>query len=118
MEPFVHEATLAPAGEFDDRAPGGAITVALCGHWEHEGSCRWPHYTYAERVGKAVRIRTLFACDSEDERDVRDRIESALRAGSIKGDDGAISTWSVLSVGPAHLRGDETDHAQRLASLG
>ena len=27
----------------DKRAPGGAVTVALCGHWDHEGPCRWPH---------------------------------------------------------------------------
>jgi hypothetical protein len=42
---FVHEAAIDVADGADPRAPGGAITVALCGHWEHEPPCRWPHHT-------------------------------------------------------------------------
>jgi hypothetical protein len=30
--------------EGQDRAPGAAVTVKLCGHWEHAGPCRWPHH--------------------------------------------------------------------------
>jgi len=26
----------------DPAAVGAAVTVELCGHWEHEGPCRWP----------------------------------------------------------------------------
>ena len=36
----------APA---DDGAPGAAVTVALCGHWEHPPPCPLaPHHTRAE----------------------------------------------------------------------
>ena len=36
---YAHDAVviLDPGG--DSRAPGGAITVALCGHWDHEPPC-------------------------------------------------------------------------------
>jgi len=37
------DAVLELAAETDPRAPGGAVTVALCGSWEHDGACRWPH---------------------------------------------------------------------------
>jgi hypothetical protein len=40
MTEFVHEATVELADDADPRALGGAITVALCGHWEHDGACR------------------------------------------------------------------------------
>ena len=42
-ETFVHEAELRLNEGADDHKPGAAVTVALCGHWEHEGPCRWPH---------------------------------------------------------------------------
>ena len=32
------EAELLLADDTDPAAPGAAVTVALCGHWEHEGS--------------------------------------------------------------------------------
>jgi hypothetical protein len=40
MTEFVHEATVELADGADPRALGGAITVAQCGHWEHDGACR------------------------------------------------------------------------------
>lgn len=40
---LVHRVLLDAGG--DPRALGGAVTAALCGHWEHDGRCRWPHHT-------------------------------------------------------------------------
>ncbi len=57
---FVHEATVELADGADPRALGGAITVALCGHWEHEPPCPWPHHTdisAVERPSGADRVR-------------------------------------------------------------
>jgi len=36
---FAHEAILVVQPQADLRAPGAAITVALCGHWEHQPPC-------------------------------------------------------------------------------
>jgi hypothetical protein len=45
--PYVYETTVHLGDGGDARAVGGAVTVALCGHWEHAGPCRWPHHTAA-----------------------------------------------------------------------
>jgi G6PDH family F420-dependent oxidoreductase len=42
---YVHQARLEPSEGGDRQAPGAAVTVALCGHWEHEPPCRVPHHT-------------------------------------------------------------------------
>ena len=103
---FAHDAVLAMEGEQDVQAPGGAITVALCGSWEHEPPCPLaPHHTAAERDGDVVRLRVLFAAEPADEPEVRRRIADALVAG-----------WRVISEGPGEVRSDETDHGRRLAA--
>jgi hypothetical protein len=51
------------------------VTVELCGHWEHDGACRWPHNS--ANIGPA--FRTIFVASDEDEPEVRTRIESVLR---------------------------------------
>ena len=59
--PFAHEAVVRMAADGDIRAPGAAITVALCGHWEHEPPCPLAeHLTTAERVGDELRLRIAF----------------------------------------------------------
>ena len=113
--PFAHEALLAMAPEADDRAPGGAITVALCGAWTHEPPCPLaPHHTAAERSGTDVRLRILFAADPADERRVRKLIEAALQAGSAERPDGARAGWRLVSAGPSEVWPPEAAHAQRL----
>lgn len=47
----MHRAELILDDEADERAPGGAVTVALCGHWDHEGPCQWPHNNAIDDVG-------------------------------------------------------------------
>lgn len=91
---FVHEAVIQLAAGVDS-APGGAITVELCGHWEHEGDCRWPHHTaVVDRSGQTVRIRTVFVSRPEEEPAIRERIGSALAAGRVEGPTG-VSRWTL-----------------------
>jgi hypothetical protein len=103
--PFAHDAVVAmdPAG--DERAPGAAITVALCGSWEHEPPCPLaPHFTGAERAGDEVRLRILFATEPDDEARVRALIEDSLAHADA---------WRLVSSGASPVRPDEQDHASR-----
>ncbi len=52
---FAHEAKVGMATDGDSRAPGAAITVALCGRWDHEPPCPLsPHHTQADRIGSGA----------------------------------------------------------------
>jgi hypothetical protein len=115
LEPFAHDATLAMEVDADLRAPGGAVTVALCGHWEHEPPCPLArHHTQAERWGDRVVLRILFAAEPGRVPDVRSRIDSALAAGQLRGPDGATSRWRLVGSAPSDVRADEKEHARRL----
>jgi hypothetical protein len=103
---FVHRAELELRPDDDPRAPGGAVTVALCGHWEHEAPCRWPHNNSDLRSTGRVSFRTVFIASLADEPEVRARIESALRSG----------TWAVLESGPGEPDRDEAAVARRIAA--
>ena len=104
-------------GGGDVRAPGGAITVALCGHWDHEPPCPLaPHHTAAECDGDVVRLRVLFAAEPGDEAEVRRRIDEALGQGHQAGPDGAVSAWRVVSSAAGAVRPDELDHGRRLSA--
>ena len=113
-QPYAHEAVVLMDDDQDIRAVGGAVTVALCGHWEHEPPCPLAaHHTRAGRVGDEVRVRILFATESDREADVRQRIDAALRAGRLDGPDGTTS-WRYARGAPAEIAPDEVDHAERL----
>ncbi|WP_432174304.1 hypothetical protein [Streptomyces sp. Tue6028] len=115
--PFAQEAVLVMAADGDVRAPGAAVTVALCGDWEHEPPCPLaPHHTSAERCGDEVRLRVLFAADPADEAEARTRIESALSQSTFRGPDGVTTRWRLRGTRPSPVRPDETEHAERLAS--
>ncbi len=112
---FAHRASLRLEPGADPRAPGAAVTVALCGHWEHEGPCRWPHLsTVGGRSGDDLALRVLFAADAADEPEVRRRVVDALRRGRL-----AVaprpSGWAVLDEGRDEVRADEADAAAQLA---
>jgi hypothetical protein len=79
-EAFVHEADLILESTTDRGAPGAAVTTALCGHWEHDGPCRWPHNNEIQAKADASTFRTLFIASRIDEPEVRARIERALGA--------------------------------------
>jgi hypothetical protein len=101
----------------DIGAPGAAITVQLCGHWEHEPPCPLAaHFTNAERVGAEVRLRVLFATEPEHEAEVRERIAEALQSGALTGPDGAATSWTLVEQGSSAVADGELAHARRLAA--
>ena len=113
---FAHAALLLMEVDADDRAPGGAITVALCGSWEHEPPCPLaPHHTRAERAGDEVRLRVLFAAEPEDEERVRATIDDTLARGSGATPDGGTVSWRLLGSWASAVRPEELEHAGRLA---
>jgi hypothetical protein len=114
---YAHDAVVALDPGGDSRAPGGAITVALCGHWEHEPPCPVaPHHTDAvPDVDGTVRLRVLFATD--DEARVRSLIGQALASGRLTGPDGRVTTWTLRSSAAGSVRPDEADHAAQLTSV-
>jgi hypothetical protein len=113
---FAHDAVVHMDGAADVGAPGAAITVALCGHWEHEPPCPLaPHHTGAERCGDDVRLRILFSTDPAQEREVRSRIAAALATGTVVGPDGRTSSWTLLEEQAGVVAPREAAHAARLA---
>jgi hypothetical protein len=114
---FVHEVSLRLDAGADAQAPGAAVTVELCGHWQHAGPCRWPHLArIGVRSGDELTLRVIFATEPADEGEVRGRIVRALRRGRLDGGP-APSGWTVLSEGAAAVREDERESADRLVSL-
>ena len=112
---YVHDAVVTMEAGGDERAPGAAITVALCGHWEHEPPCPLaPHRTSAERSGDQVRLRVLFAAEPAAEAEVRRRVDAALSGGGLTLPDGATTRWHLRSTQPGLLRDDEAGPAERL----
>jgi hypothetical protein len=116
-ESFAHEAVLTMSTEDDLHAPGAAITVSLCGHWEHDPPCPLaPHHTAAERDDELVRLRVLFATDPETEPEVRRRIDDALARGQLVTREGAVARWRLVRTRAAVVRPEEAEHARRLAA--
>jgi hypothetical protein len=114
---FAHDATVRMDLAADIGAPGAAITVALCGHWEHEPPCPLaPHHTSSERDGDDVRLRVLFATEPSREAEVRERIAAALAGGELVGLDGRASSWTLLEHQRCAIGPDEAAHAARLAA--
>jgi hypothetical protein len=112
---FAHDAIVAMADGGDIGAPGAAITVAVCGQWEHEPPCPLaPHHTAAERDGDVVRLRVLFAADPAEESEVRRRIDDALASSQLETPDGALARWQLVSTEVGEVRPDEADHGRRL----
>ena len=104
---FVQEAELELGPGMDPTAVGGAVTTALCGHWEHEGACRWPHNNEIHVAGGRATFRTLFIATSRDELEVRERIVRSLRAGP---------GWALHRTEPRPASPAEQPLALRLAA--
>ena len=112
---FAHDAVLTLDDDGDDRAPGGAITVALCGSWSHDPPCPLaPHHTRAHRNGREVALRLLFAAEPEDEARVRSLVDETLARGWGDDPEGVRTTWRLVSSGPSEVRSEETEHVGRL----
>jgi len=98
---FVHEVVVRLRPGHDTRAIGGAVTQALCGHWDHEGPCRWPHRTEATPLADGSLVaRVSFECEPADEAEVRRSIAGAARRGWLDGPEGR-SEWIVEREGAA-----------------
>ena len=101
---WVHEAEIELKADVDPRAVGGAVTVALCGHWDHDGPCRWPHNN--EFDGR--RFRTLFVAPDAEEPEVRRRVGSALFGAA---------EWTIVSDGDRPVASHEQELADYLLRL-
>jgi hypothetical protein len=104
---FVVEAELILGEELDPRSVGAAVTTELCGHWEHEGPCRWPHNNALHPEPGRTIFRTVFVAQADEEAMVGARIENSLRAGD---------RWTVLAVRARHLLDSERGLAGRLVA--
>jgi hypothetical protein len=104
---FVVEAELALDEGFDPAAVGAAVTTELCGHWEHEGPCRWPHNSAIDADRDPARFRTLFVADEAEAEQVRSRVEAVLGGGP---------GWRLVSVGERAVADAERPLAARLLS--
>lgn len=114
-EVFAQDAVLAMQPDENAAAPGAAITMGVCGHWEHEPPCPLaPHHTAAERDGDVVRLRILFAAHPGDEPEVRRRIHDALARSELETPDGDVARWRLVSTEVGTVRPDEAEHGQRL----
>jgi hypothetical protein len=114
---YAHDAVVRMGPTDDPDAIGAAVTVALCGHWEHDPPCPLaPHATRAERNGGRVQVRTLFATEANLEMEVRRRIDHALTSGTPQAPTGETSNWEYLASGPGIVQESERAHGQRLIS--
>jgi hypothetical protein len=77
----------------DQRAPGGAVTVELCGHWDHDGTCLYPHHSHIEHSENGFNLVVEVQCDIDELNDIQRRIHDALVHGFLVGPDGSSSTW-------------------------
>ncbi|WP_045731938.1 hypothetical protein [Pseudarthrobacter chlorophenolicus] len=126
---YVHAASLRLDYDGDTGAPGAAITVALCGQWEHPPPCPLAaHHTDVQRTaarqngaqsgahqnGMTLTLRTVFAAEPEQEGEVRRRIRVALSRGSQAGPDGTTSHWTLLADEAGELTAAERLSAERL----
>jgi hypothetical protein len=116
---YAHDAVVAMQPDGSPNALGGAITVALCGHWDHPGPCPLaPHYVTARPDGEIVSVRILFATEPANERRVRSLIGEALATGQLIGPDGGLATWQLSSDAASTVRPDEQHHAAGLVAHG
>jgi hypothetical protein len=112
---YAHDAVVVIQPGGSPNALGGAITIALCGHWDHQPPCPLaPHYVTTFPDGETVTLRILFATEPANERRVRSLIGEALATGQLAGPDGGLTTWQLRSAAPGNVRPEEEDHAAGL----
>lgn len=112
---YAHEAILVMDDGADLDAPGGAITVALCGGWDHPPPCPLaPHHSRATRADGTVVVRTLFATTPDLEATVREQVGAALADGKQADPAGVVSRWRLVSSRRSDVEADEAAHAATL----
>ena len=105
-EAIAIDAELALLPDVDPRAVGGEVTVALCGHWDHDGPCRWPHNSRIDTDSNPADLRSVVVVPGEDRDAVLHRVEIALR-----GDE----RWRVVRFETGSINADEKELATRLS---
>ena len=114
---YVHDAWVWMRSVEGADAIGAAITVALCGDWQHEPPCPLaPHHTKTERTGDEARVSTLFATEPSLESEVRSRIDEALATGTQVMPSGGVASWQLLRSTAGIVQAGERDHGDRLMS--
>lgn len=114
-EAYAHDAVVVLEDGGDERAPGAAVTVALCGSVAHEPPCPLaPHHTRAHRCRGELSLRILFAAEPADEGRVRHLLEEALARGWGDTPDGR-TCWDLVESAPSPVDDEERSHARRLA---
>jgi hypothetical protein len=103
----VIEAELELADGLDAAAVGAAVTVELCGHWEHDGPCRWPHNSAIDTARAPAGFRTLFVAGDAEAQEVGARVEAALRGARA---------WRVVALRTRGVQQSEQALAGRLLS--
>lgn len=102
---FVVTASVRLKNDCDPDALGGAVTTELCGHWEHDGPCRWPHHNAIDAARSPARFRTLFVAEGDEAGLVEQRVRAALTSSS---------DWEVVSVERRPVSARDRRLAQRL----
>lgn len=105
VECFVVEAVLSLEPGTDPASVGAAVTVELCGRWDHPGPCRWPHNNAVDASESPARFRTLYVADTQESERVAMRISAALGAGS---------GWRVVEINRRSVKPAEHALAGRL----
>ena len=101
---FAHTAELDLASG-DPDVLHEAVTAALCGRH----GTRTAHHTIVACAGDRTRVRVLFACDSDEEDEVRRAIVRALAFGRTSG-----ARWTLRDAVPGMVRESERAEAEQL----
>lgn len=111
---FVHEVRVRLGSGADPAAVGGAITQALCGDWDHQPPCEFPHHTSTTDQDGVLVARTVVSSPRRRERFVRRLIDVRLSTGIITGPDGQVSTWQHMHSRSVRPTPDEASLGKRL----
>ena len=104
---YAHQARLRLVPDVDPAEVGAAVTTALCGHWGHDGPCRWPHNNDIRTAAGVAEFRTVFVAPPAEETEVRSLVDAALNGDP---------RWAVVESGARDLTGDERALGERLAT--
>ncbi len=114
---YAHDAVVTLDPGADAGAPGAAITLAVCGSWDHAGPCPVAaHHTATFREGSELHLRVVFASESADELEVRKLIVGALSSGRVSTPGGGTASWRLRHQAVGALGADEVEHAARLTA--